>query len=105
MRAWYYALLDYGAHLKTQVANPSRRSAHYTRQSPFAGSHREKRSFVLKCVLSSDEGITIDRVAQLLDEHEMGAGRERVGSETTAAIVGELLGEGFFHEQDGLLVP
>ena len=30
-RDWYYALLDYGAHLKRTVPNPSRRSAHHTR--------------------------------------------------------------------------
>ena len=41
-RAWYYALLDYGAHLKTLVANPSRRSAHYARQSAFEGSRRRR---------------------------------------------------------------
>ena len=31
-RAWYYALLDYGAYLKKTLPNPSRRSAAYTRQ-------------------------------------------------------------------------
>ena len=105
VRSWYYALLDYGSFLKTQVANPARRSAHYARQSPFAGSHREKRSFVLRCVLSSGEGISVARVAQLLDQHEQEAGRERVGVEMAAALVAELLEEGFFHESDGLLAP
>ena len=104
-RAWYYALLDYGAHLKMQVANPARRSAHYARQSAFTGSHREKRSFVLKCVLASANGIAIDEVAQLLDEYELAAGRERVGRGAAADIVAELVGEGFFHESDGLFVP
>ena len=47
-RAWYYALLDYGAYLKSTGKNASRRSAHYARQSRFAGSRREKRSFILK---------------------------------------------------------
>lgn len=32
VRRWYYALLDVGADLKSQVGNASRRSAHYTRQ-------------------------------------------------------------------------
>ena len=32
---WYYALLDYGAQLKRNLPNPSRRSAHHTRQSRF----------------------------------------------------------------------
>ena len=47
-RAWYYALLDYGAHLKTLVANPSRRSAHYARQSAFEGSRRQKRAELVR---------------------------------------------------------
>ena len=34
-RAWYYALLDYGAYLKKTLPNPSRRSASYSRQSKF----------------------------------------------------------------------
>ena len=44
VRRWYYALLDVGADLKSQVGNASRRSAHYTRQSAFEGSRRQKRS-------------------------------------------------------------
>ncbi|MVN47936.1 adenine glycosylase, partial [Eggerthella lenta] len=51
-RAWYYALLDYGAHLKTLVANPSRRSAHYARQSAFEGSRRQKRAELVRVVLA-----------------------------------------------------
>lgn len=41
-RSWYYALLDYGAHLKKTVPNPSRRSKAYARQSKFEGSRRQK---------------------------------------------------------------
>ena len=52
--AWYYALLDYGAHLKTQVANPSRRSAHHTRQSAFEGSRRQKRAELVRITHSTD---------------------------------------------------
>ena len=39
-RRWYEALMDYGVMLKKQTVNPSRRSAHYSRQSAFAGSDR-----------------------------------------------------------------
>ncbi len=49
-REWYYALFDYGVYLKRGV-NPSRRSAHYTKQSPFAGSHRQKRAAILRSLL------------------------------------------------------
>jgi A/G-specific adenine glycosylase len=50
-REWNYALLDYGAHLKKTLPNPSRRSAHHSRQSAFEGSHRQKRARLLRAVL------------------------------------------------------
>ncbi len=51
-REWYYALMDYGAMLKEQHANPGRRSAHYARQSPFEGSRRQIRGKILKAVVT-----------------------------------------------------
>lgn len=50
-RRWYWALFDYGVYLK-KSGNPSRRSAHHARQSPFQGSLRQKRAAVLRLVLS-----------------------------------------------------
>ncbi len=50
-RTWNYALLDYGAHLKRSVPNPSRRSSHHTRQSPFEGSRRQRRARLLRLVM------------------------------------------------------
>jgi A/G-specific adenine glycosylase len=51
VREWYYALMDYGAALKSAGPNPNRRSAHYARQSSFAGSNREVRSLILRTLL------------------------------------------------------
>ncbi|MEK7583546.1 MAG: A/G-specific adenine glycosylase [Patescibacteria group bacterium] len=51
-REWYYALMDYGAMLGKTVPNPNRRSAHYTRQSKFEGSNRQKRGRQLKAWLN-----------------------------------------------------
>jgi len=51
-RHWYYALMDYGAMLKERHTNPSRRSAHYTRQSPFEGSLRQVRGMILRVVVA-----------------------------------------------------
>ncbi|MBQ9041183.1 MAG: adenine glycosylase [Eggerthellaceae bacterium] len=104
-RGWYYALLDYGAHLKTQVANPSRRSRHYARQSAFEGSRREKRSFILKCVLAAPEGIPVAEVRRLLDAHELEAGRGAVPVEVFESILADLFKEGFFRQEGELLVP
>jgi A/G-specific adenine glycosylase len=62
-REWYYALFDYGAHLKREFrrgekrgkdgngGNPSRRSAHYTKQSKFEGSYRQKRAAAVRIIL------------------------------------------------------
>lgn len=104
-RSWYYALLDYGAHLKTQVANPSRRSSHYARQSAFEGSRREKRSFILKCVLAAPEGIAISEVRRALDAHEREAGRDAVDPALFDSILSDLQAEGFFCCDNDLLVP
>lgn len=52
-RTWYYALMDYGAHLKRTLPNPSRRSRHHARQSRFDGSRRQKRARLLRAVLAA----------------------------------------------------
>jgi len=51
-RRWYYALMDYGASLKKLTVNPNRRSAHYSRQSPFIGSIRQARGKVIRTLVS-----------------------------------------------------
>jgi A/G-specific adenine glycosylase len=56
-RQWYYALMDYGVALKERHPNPSRRSAHYTIQSPFEGSLRQVRGMILRALVK-DHGIT-----------------------------------------------
>ena len=47
-REWYYALMDYGAMLKEKYGNPNAKSAHYNKQIPFEGSHRQIRGKILK---------------------------------------------------------
>ncbi len=52
--------MDYGVALKKTFKNPSRRSAHYTKQSKFEGSERQIRGMILKAltehgVLSYDQ--------------------------------------------------
>ena len=62
-RVWNYALLDYGAHLKTILPNPSRRSKHHSRQSTYEGSTRQKRAALLKAVLATPDQSTADLAA------------------------------------------
>ncbi|OUO90848.1 adenine glycosylase [Gordonibacter sp. An230] len=97
-RAWYYALLDYGAHLKTVMANPSRRSAHHARQSVFEGSRRQKRAELVRVVLA-EPGIGQDELARRLDAFERAAGRDGVDGDTFRSIVDDLVSEGFFRRE------
>lgn len=46
-RQWHWALMDYGAYLKQTLPNPSRRSRHHARQTPFSGSKRQIRGAVI----------------------------------------------------------
>lgn len=50
-RVWYAALMDYGSHIKKTTPNPSRKSTHHTRQTPFKGSNREVRGAIVKFLL------------------------------------------------------
>jgi A/G-specific adenine glycosylase len=78
-RQWYYALMDYGAHLATTVPNPNRRSHHYTRQSQFEGSDRQIRGAIVRLllefpVLTAQDVVnrfpneSPDRVTRILDQ-------------------------------------
>lgn len=50
-RDWYYALMDYGVHLKKAHKNPSRKSKHHQKQAKFEGSNRQVRGKILKILL------------------------------------------------------
>ncbi len=49
-REFYQALMDYGAFLKQKYPNPSRRSAHHTKQSKFEGSDRQIRGEIVRAL-------------------------------------------------------
>ncbi len=103
-RAWYYALLDYGAYVKSQVKNPSRRSAHYARQSAFEGSRRQKRAELVRIVLA-DPGIDASCARALLCAEEASCGRDPVDEELFESLVADLAREGFFRREEDRLVP
>jgi A/G-specific adenine glycosylase len=84
VRDWYYALMDYGAMLKGSFPNPNRRSAHYSRQSPFNGSNREVRSRILKILLEKPVS-SMEELAQAMD----------ISPDRTEAALTQLLAEGF----------
>lgn len=105
-RSWYYALLDYGAHLKRTVPNPSRRSRSHTRQTRFEGSHRQKRALVVRLLLDARGrgivGLNGGEVMEALNEAEIAAGREAVQSSYVEQLLVELAAEGFCHEEHGI---
>jgi A/G-specific adenine glycosylase len=51
-RRWYWALMDYGSFLKSQIPNPNWRSQHYAKQAKFEGSRRQLRGEILRQALS-----------------------------------------------------
>jgi A/G-specific adenine glycosylase len=65
-RTWHWALMDYGSMLKRTLPNPSRRSAHHTRQARFEGSRRQLRGRVLRALLTSP-GMTAGELEEALD--------------------------------------
>ncbi len=103
-RAWYYALLDYGAYLKRTVPNPSRRSASHARQSRFEGSHRQKRAELLRVLLAhrgEPGGVGLSAICEELASVEEKAGRRPISASEAEALLGELSREGFCRPGDG----
>ena len=103
-RAWYYALLDYGAYLKRTVPNPSRRSASHARQSRFEGSHRQKRAELLRVLLAHRGelgGVGLSAICEELASVEEKAGRRPISASEVEALLGELSREGFCRPGDG----
>jgi A/G-specific adenine glycosylase len=93
-RSWYYALLDYGNHLKSILPNPSRRSRHHTRQSAFEGSVRQKRAELLRLVLVAP-GATTDTLTEALNSLEHSARRSATGFDEVESLLATLAHEGF----------
>ena len=104
VRGWYYALLDYGAYLKSVVANPNRRAKGHKVQSSFAGSRRQKRAELLRIVLAEPEGIGVEEAFLSLDRIEREAGRGALPRGAFESLVGELSAEGFFRFDGEFLV-
>lgn len=98
-RDWYYALLDYGAYLKRTQPNPSRRSAHHTRQSRFEGSRRQRRAFLLRAVMA-EPGLTAEEYAETLARADRDAGRVAPRASEAESIMTSLCEEGFL-SRDG----
>lgn len=87
VREWYWALMDYGTHLKQTVGNTARASKTYAKQSTFQGSRRQIRGQVLKALLSGP------RTTAELAEH--------IADERLADVLNDLGNEGLVVRLDG----
>ena len=102
-RTWYYALLDYGSHLKRTVGNPSRRSKSHARQSRFEGSHRQKRAELVRILLDrrATGDATLAELTRDLSDVERSAGRDALSEGVVEALLLELEREGFCRRNNG----
>ncbi|TFG58645.1 MAG: A/G-specific adenine glycosylase, partial [Spirochaetales bacterium] len=90
---WYNALMDYGVMLKSILKDINKKSSHYSRQKPFAGSDRELRGRLLK-LASEQEGPGIYDIAE-----KLGEGKDRV-----LHIAEKMAAEGFFTIRGGKII-
>lgn len=67
-REWYYALMDYGAHLKTLRISHNEKSSHYTKQTPYEGSSRQLRAKVLFAVTHHEKLPQDERLESVINQ-------------------------------------
>lgn len=80
-REWYWALMDYGSYLKTQIPNPNKRSKSYSVQSRFEGSTRQIRAKILWLV--TQEARTVSFL------------RKEISDDRFDDVLGTLVSDGF----------
>lgn len=66
-RHFYYALMDYGAYLKSQKISHNAKSAHYTKQTPYEGSTRQLRAKIVFAVMHKKALPQDERVASVIE--------------------------------------
>lgn len=86
-REFYWALMDYGSHLKQTVGNLNKASKQYTKQSTFHGSKRQIRGLVLKSLS-----------AMSLSYNEL---RSQIPDERLLSVLSDLSAEGMILEENG----
>ncbi len=91
-REWYYALMDYGSHLKRTNINPSRKSAHHTKQSKFEGSRRELRGAILR-MIHNQKTITVANIEQ--KTFRLAQGKQKRSVQEIKSVLNDLQKEGF----------
>ncbi len=73
-REWHWALMDYGAHLKSSVPNPNRKHKNYSIQSKFEGSVRQVRGAILRALAKKKMNtVELTRDAKIDSKRVVGA--------------------------------
>lgn len=67
-REWYWALMDYGTHLKATVGSQLRRVKHYRPQNKFGGSRRQVRGQVIRELLDGKKLTRQELASRIPDE-------------------------------------
>lgn len=67
-REWYWALMDYGSHLKASGIKNNAKSKHYTKQSRFEGSNRQIRGAIMREVLKGP--MTLVQITKAIDKEK-----------------------------------
>ncbi len=88
-RQFYWALMDYGSHIKKTVGNKARASRSYTKQSAFHGSKRQLRGRIIRLLTPGPQPV---RVVQ-----------EQLGDERVEAVIADLVREGMVRRTGGRL--
>jgi A/G-specific adenine glycosylase len=86
-RQWYWALMDYGTHIKQLHGNKSRASKSYTKQSPFHGSRRQVRGVVIRYL--STRGASLDELVAAEPDPRL------------PEVLADLVGEGMVRDDGG----
>lgn len=89
-REWYWALMDYGSHLKRTIGGRLDSSEHYKKQSPLKGSPREMRGRILKALTAGAVSEATLRAAVQADERYESA-------------IESLVDEGLVVQKDGVI--
>jgi A/G-specific adenine glycosylase len=86
-RAFYWALMDYGAYLKQSIGNLNKLSNSYSKQSKFEGSLRQIRGRVLRSLTQAS-----------LDHDAL---HEAIGDDRLDVVLADLVKEGLIEEVAG----
>ncbi|MES2623391.1 MAG: A/G-specific adenine glycosylase [Patescibacteria group bacterium] len=95
-REFYYALYDYGTHLKNTLGKEKKalhtKSKHYVKQSTFTGSRRQLRAFILKTFLEMKDS---KKLAQKV-KNTLPTPLHKYTPQDIEGLIRDLKNEGFF---------